>query len=76
MRGDMDEREILMTPQEAADYLGVTYRVILKWIGDGELSCYRIGDGRSIRIGLGHIRNYLKDHEVVKNEPERLEAQA
>ena len=75
----MDEKEILMTPQQAAEYLGVNYRVILRWISDGQLSCYRIGDGRSIRIGINHIREYLKDHEVCKetvNESERIETPA
>ena len=71
----MDDREELLTPQGAADYLGVNYRVILRWIADGSLSCYRIGDGRSIRIGMGHIQEYLKEHEVrCANELERTEA--
>ena len=70
----MEEREELLTPMEAADYLGITYRAILKWIAYGEMSCYRIGDGRSIRIGMGHIREYLKNHEVKNEQPERVEA--
>ena len=70
--------EVLMTVQEAADYLGVTYRAVLSWIQDGSLGCYRIGDGRSIRIGSDHIARYLEEHEVRKgsNEPERIEAPA
>lgn len=69
------ENEKLLTPQEAADYLGVHYRAIYNWISDGTLGCYRIGDGRSIRIGMSHIQKYLKEHEVT-NELERAEAQA
>ena len=73
----MEEREALMTVQEAADYLGVTYRAVLNWIGAGTLSCYRIGDGRSIRIGMTHIQKYLAEHEVTGvavDELERTEA--
>ena len=55
---------MLMTPAQAAEYLGVSYRAILSWIEDGSLGCYRIGDGRSIRIGMSHIQTYLKEHEV------------
>lgn len=61
----MEAKEILMTPKEAADYLQVRYRVVLRWISEGKMDCYRIGDGRSIRIGWNHIQKYLKDHEVV-----------
>ena len=73
----MEERETLLTVAEAADYLGVTYRAVLNWIGDGSLSCYRIGDGRSIRIGMTHIQKYLQAHEVTGetiNEYEAAEA--
>lgn len=69
--------ETLLTVQEAADYLGVTYRAVINWIQDGSLGCYRIGDGRSIRVGTDHLKKYLKDHETeALNESERLEEKA
>ena len=67
--------ETILTVPEAAEYLGVTKRVIWKWIQDGKLGCYRIGDGRSIRIGTSHLQEYLKKHEVL-NEHERIEEAA
>lgn len=66
---------MIFTPQEAAEYMGVSYRAVLNWIANGTLGCYRIGDGRSIRIGMGHIQKYLQEHEVT-NEYERTETEA
>lgn len=72
--------EVLMTVQEAATFMGVSYRAVLKWISEGSLGCYRIGEGRSIRIGSDHINRYLSEHdqakEVVDAEPEKTEAPA
>ena len=69
------EEEIL-TIQEAATYLSVSPRSIWKWVADGTLGCYRIGDGRSIRIGTTHLQEYLKKHEETANEPERSEEES
>ena len=72
----MEEKEKLFTVQEAADYLSVTYRAVLSWINDGEMDCYRIGDGRSIRIGMHHIQQYLKDREVTNPDNGATEDEA
>ena len=56
--------ETILTVPEAADYLGVNKRTIWKWIQEGSLGCYRVGDGRTIRIGTSHLQDYLKSHEV------------
>lgn len=55
--------EELLTIQEAADYIGVTPRTIYNWVNDGSLGCYRLGDGRSIRVGTDHLKQYLQEHE-------------
>lgn len=55
------------TARDAADIIGVSYRLILKWIQDGELNCYRIGDNGMIRISNEQITEFLKNHEIVKS---------
>lgn len=56
--------EQLLTINEAADYIGVTPRTIYNWISEGTLGHYRVGEGRSIRIGTDHLRKYLQEHEI------------
>lgn len=56
--------ETILTVPEAAEYLGVNKRTIWKWIQEGSLGCYRVGEGRLIRIGTSHLQEYLKTHEV------------
>ena len=57
------------TARHAADIIGVSYRLILKWINDGELQCYRIGDNKMIRISDEQISKFLENHEIVKGNP-------
>ena len=52
------------TAREAAEILGVSYRLILKWIQDGELKCSRIGDNNMIRISNEQITEFFKNHEI------------
>lgn len=66
----MEAQNTLYTPQQAADYVGVNYRTILSWISSGELECYRIGDGRSIRIDQNQINDYLASHKSSKEQNE------
>lgn len=60
----MEALKTLFSPKEAASYVGVSYRLILKWIADGELKCYRIDDSGRIRISTDQIHEYLRNHEV------------
>jgi len=62
---DAQQKQIF-TPKEAAEYLGVSYRLILKWIEDEELKCYRIDKKNTIRISADQIHEYLKNHETGK----------
>ena len=62
----MEEQKKIYTPKEAAEYLGVSYRLILKWIEDEELKCYRIDKKNTIRISSEQIHEYLKNHETGK----------
>ena len=52
------------TARDAAEIIGVSYRLILKWINDGELKCYRIGDNGMIRISNEQITEFLGNHEI------------
>ena len=56
----------ILTPKEAAEYLRVRPRTIYKFIDNGELGCYKIGEGRDIRISMEQIEEYLKRHEKKK----------
>ncbi len=58
----------ILTPKEAAEYLRVKQRTIYKFIDTGELGCYKIGEGRDIRISMEQIEEYLKRHEKKKGE--------
>ncbi len=57
------------TAREAATIIGVSYRLILKWISEGQLKCYRIGGNGMIRVSNEQIREFLENHEI----PEFLE---
>lgn len=65
----MEAVKTYYTAREAADVIGVSYRLILKWIADGELTCYRIGDNGMIRISNEQISEFLENHEIVKGNP-------
>lgn len=65
----MENTQRYHTAREAADIIGVSYRLILKWISEGELNCYRIGDNNMIRISNDQISEFLKNHEIVKGDP-------
>ena len=58
------------TAKTAANIIGVSYRLILKWINDGELRCYRIGENKMIRISDEQIQDFLTNHEIVKGSPD------
>ncbi len=57
------------TARDAAEIIGVSYRLILKWIQEGELNCYRIGENGMIRISNEQIHDFLSNHEIVKGSP-------
>lgn len=55
----MEESPKLYTVAEVARILIVTQNSIYTWISQGIMGCYKIGNGRSIRIGQEHIDAYL-----------------
>ena len=65
----MDATQKYHSARDAANIIGVSYRLILKWINDGELKCYRIGDNGMIRISNEQISKFLENHEIVKGNP-------
>lgn len=62
----MEAQKTIFTTREAAEYLGVSYRLILKWIDDDELKCYRIDKKNTIRISSDQIHEFLNNHETGK----------
>ena len=54
------------TAKTAANIIGVSYRLILKWINSGELKCSRIGENNMIRISDEQIHEFMTSHEIVK----------
>ena len=65
----MEVTQKYQTARHAANIIGVSYRLILKWINDGELQCYRIGENKMIRISDEQISRFLENHEIVKGDP-------
>ena len=55
----MEEPPKLYTVAEVAEILKVTQNSIYTWISQGIIGYYKIGNGRSIRIGQEHINVYL-----------------
>ena len=54
MRDLLTSRRRYVTPQQAAEYLGVTDRTIRQMIADGRLTGYRSG-ARVVRLDLNEI---------------------
>lgn len=66
----MEAVKTYYTAREAADIIGVSYRLILKWIADGELTCYWIGDNNMIRISSEQIDNFMENHKFPRGNGE------
>ena len=49
----------LFSVQEAAQYLGVSENTVRRYILDGRLSAYRLGNERLIRIKRQHLEKLL-----------------
>ena len=49
---------------EAADYLGVTTRTIRRYIAEGRIAAYRVGD-RLIRVDMGDVEALAVKVEAV-----------
>ena len=66
----MEVTQKYYSAREAADVIGVSYRLILKWIADGELKCYWVGDGSMIRISPEQIHEYMENHQISRDNGE------
>ncbi len=62
----MEAVKTYYTAREAADVIGVSYRLILKWIGTGELECSRIGENDMIRVSAEQIHEFMENHKAEK----------
>ena len=60
----MEATQKYFTARETASIIGVSYRLILKWIGDGELECHRIGDNEMIRVSYEQITRFMAKHKI------------
>lgn len=53
-----------LTRKEVAKYFRVTERTVDRWIENGSLKAYKMGDGRtaSLRISKSEVKNFLEKH--------------
>jgi excisionase family DNA binding protein len=56
---DREESDRPLSPQQAAELLGVTDRTILRYIGDGHLRATRLPGGRLWRINRADVEALL-----------------
>jgi excisionase family DNA binding protein len=49
-----------LTPQEAAEYLGLNERTVRRWLGLGRLKGYR-PDGENWRLDPAHLAAYINE---------------
>jgi excisionase family DNA binding protein len=54
----------LLTPQEAADYLGLGLNTIYIWAREGRLPSYKIS-GAVLRFDANEVRAWLEEHRRV-----------
>ena len=57
------EKELLSV-QETAQHLGVSESTVRRYISDGRLPAYRLGDERLIRIRRGDLQGLLIPIEI------------
>lgn len=50
----------LLTPQEAAEALGVHPESLRRWIRCGRIEAFRLGDGREYRLSSAALREFLQ----------------
>jgi excisionase family DNA binding protein len=53
-------RQTPLTPQEAAECLGMDERTVRRWLGSGRLKGYR-PDGEGWRLDPAHLAAYIND---------------
>lgn len=54
-----DRRQLdLIGLQEAADYLGVSYRTVRRWVSNGTLTAYRAGP-RLLKVDTAELASVL-----------------
>jgi excisionase family DNA binding protein len=51
----------LLTPQEAADFLGLGLNTIYIWAREGKLPSYKIS-GAALRFDAAELRAWLEEH--------------
>ncbi len=63
MSNDRNEREALITVEEACRTLGVRDRTLRGWLAAGVLPCVRLSR-RCIRIKLSELESYIASRSV------------
>ena len=58
----MKTKESLITPEQAADYLGVSHKTMNKWRSTGENSIPYSKIGRCVRYRLSELDTYIAKH--------------
>ena len=61
-------RKVLFSVQEAAEFLGVSESTIRRYISDGRLLAYRLGEQRLIRIKRQDLEKLLSPINARNND--------
>jgi excisionase family DNA binding protein len=68
--------DALLTVSEAAAFCAVTVPTMRKWLHEGVLPMYRIGNGRTLRVRRRDLMALLQSPHNLPDEKEHLEKQA
>ncbi len=58
----MDEKTIVLTPEELAGRWKLHYNTVLGWIQSGEIVAYKLG--RQYRVPLDVVEDYESNHTI------------
>ena len=55
-----------LTLEQTAKYFGVNPRTIRRWLKQGSLKGYKLGDGKTalLRIPKSEIKKFLEEHKI------------
>lgn len=55
-----------LTLEQTAKYFGVHTRTVLRWLKNGSLKGYKLGDGKTslLRIPKAEIKRFLDKHKI------------
>jgi len=56
----------LLTLEQTAKYFGVHPRTIVRWLKNGSLKGYKLGEGKTalLRIPKSEVKKFLEKHKI------------